>query len=494
MGSRVSVEHTVTHANLALVGLRQCTRRGSKPHIVHRYIGYIDCVGNMTELVTTVDIVDLEKVETKSKDNNENAMPPTTKETKENTALLRGHKEDNNEGSDNIRNTCTEQDNQSNDSDPLEEQEWRVLPQPSALAQSPVHKKSNSGRVAAYYKKENGLISAYQNIAKSNERSTDELNADSFEQSTQNINTQRWVDRAVTISFFANVFLFIIKLVAAIATGSLSVIASAVDSVLDLLAGLVIYCIARQMKVKDPIHYPQGKTRLEPLGVIVFACIMSVSMMSLVQTSVEVTIRTSQLNATDIPATTFDPIGVGVLSSTMVVKAILALLCHWVGQKGQKNPSVNAYAEDHRNDVMTNGIALLCWWLSTLDTAMLWWFDPLGAVLICIYIVVNWIGTAQEQIANLTGISAPPEFLNQLTYMALNHDKNVTAVDTVRAYHFGNQLLVEVDIVLPKGMPLKQTHDIGESLQIKLESLDEVERAFVHLDWEFEHAPEHKKV
>jgi divalent metal cation (Fe/Co/Zn/Cd) transporter len=107
---------------------------------------------------------------------------------------------------------------------------------------------------------------------------------------------------------------------------------------------------------------------------------------------------------------------------------------------------------------------------------------------------VNWIGTAQEQIANLTGISAPPEFLNQLTYMALNHDKNVTAVDTVRAYHFGNQLLVEVDIVLPKGMPLKQTHDIGESLQIKLESLDEVERAFVHLDWEFEHAPEHKKV
>ena len=70
----------------------------------------------------------------------------------------------------------------------------------------------------------------------------------------------------------------------------------------------------------------------------------------------------------------------------------------------------------------------------------------------------------------------------------------MTAVDTVRAYHFGNQLLVEVDIVLPKGMPLKQTHDIGESLQIKLESLDEVERAFVHLDWEFEHAPEHKKV
>ena len=139
-------------------------------------------------------------------------------------------------------------------------------------------------------------------------------------------------------------------------------------------------------------------------------------------------------------------------------------------------------------------MAMICWWLSTVDTKKLWWFDPAGAILICIYIVLNWIGTAQEQVANLTGISAPPEFLNQLTYMAVNHNKKTVAVDTVRAYHFGNQLLVEVDIVLPEEMPLKEAHDIGESLQIKLESLEEVERAFVHLDWEFEHEPEHKKV
>ena len=48
--------------------------------------------------------------------------------------------------------------------------------------------------------------------------------------------------------------------------------------------------------------------------------------------------------------------------------------------------------------------------------------------------------------------------------------------------------------MLPEEMPLREAHDIGESLQIKLELLDEVERAFVHLDWEFEHKPEHKIV
>lgn len=40
-------------------------------------------------------------------------------------------------------------------------------------------------------------------------------------------------------------------------------------------------------------------------------------------------------------------------------------------------------------------------------------------------------------------------------------------------------------------MPLKEAHAIGESLQIKIEELPEVERAFVHLDFECDHKPEH---
>ena len=45
-------------------------------------------------------------------------------------------------------------------------------------------------------------------------------------------------------------------------------------------------------------------------------------------------------------------------------------------------------------------------------------------------------------------------------------------------------------------MNLCQAHDIGESLQLKIEHLTEVERAFVHLDYECEHSPfsEHKQV
>lgn len=78
----------------------------------------------------------------------------------------------------------------------------------------------------------------------------------------------------------------------------------------------------------------------------------------------------------------------------------------------------------------------------------------------------------------------------------MDHHKKIELVDTVRAYHFGNNFLVEVDIVLPASMTLREAHDIAEPLQQKIEGLPNVERAFVHVDYECSHDPksEHKIV
>jgi divalent metal cation (Fe/Co/Zn/Cd) transporter len=41
-------------------------------------------------------------------------------------------------------------------------------------------------------------------------------------------------------------------------------------------------------------------------------------------------------------------------------------------------------------------------------------------------------------------------------------------------------------------MTVAESHDIAEALQIKLERLPEIARAFVHIDFETSHMPEHK--
>ena len=84
-----------------------------------------------------------------------------------------------------------------------------------------------------------------------------------------------------------------------------------------------------------------------------------------------------------------------------------------------------------------------------------------------------------------------PEFLTKLTYLAWNSDPRILGVDTVRAYTFGPAFFVEVDVVLPEDMSVRVAHDIGEALQDRIEKLPEVERAFVHIDFETDHQPEH---
>ena len=108
-------------------------------------------------------------------------------------------------------------------------------------------------------------------------------------------------------------------------------------------------------------------------------------------------------------------------------------------------------------------------------------------------IIKSWSETALENIKQIVGIAAPTEFLNKIVYIALTHDPRILKIYTATAYHSGINYFVEVDIMLDGDLKLVEAHDIGESLQHKLESLPQVDRAFVHLDYETDYKQEHLK-
>jgi divalent metal cation (Fe/Co/Zn/Cd) transporter len=87
-------------------------------------------------------------------------------------------------------------------------------------------------------------------------------------------------------------------------------------------------------------------------------------------------------------------------------------------------------------------------------------------------------------IRNLTGYTAPSQFLQQLTWLAFHHSPLVRKIDAVRAYHFGTHFLVEIDVLLPYDLQLSDAVHVGIGLEQKIEALSEVERAFVHLNCE----------
>ncbi|XP_051206553.1 metal tolerance protein 5 [Lolium perenne] len=287
---------------------------------------------------------------------------------------------------------------------------------------------------------------------------------------------------AIRLSNIANMVLFAAKVYASLRSGSLAIIASTLDSLLDLLSGFILWFTAFSMQTPNPYRYPIGKRRMQPLGILVFASVMATlglqiileSTRSLISDGGEFRLTKEQVMWV-----------VDIMLAVTLVKLLLVMYC-----RSFTNEIVKAYAQDHFFDVITNIIGLVAALLANYFEG---WIDPVGAIILAIYTIRTWSMTVLENVHSLVGQSASPEFLQKLTYLCWNHHKAVRHIDTVRAYTFGSHYFVEVDIVLPCDMPLQEAHDIGEALQEKLESLPEIERAFVHLDYEFTHQPEHAR-
>lgn len=330
-----------------------------------------------------------------------------------------------------------------------------------------------------YYEKQFATLKSFEQVDSLDGGEGGSENFDTEKESVE-IAEQLQNEFAMKISNYANIFLLILKTYATIRSESIAIAASTLDSLLDLLAGGILWFTHLSMKNINVYKYPIGKLRVQPVGIVIFAAVMATLGFQILLQAIE------QLIEND-PSDKMTNSQLIWLYSIMLLATAVKLVL-WSYCKSSGNEIVRAYAKDHYFDVVTNLIGLAA---ALLGDQFYWWIDPIGAIILAVYTITNWSGTVLENAVSLMSQSAPPEMLQKLTYLVLRHHPKINRVDTVRAYTFGVLYFVEVDIELPEDLPLKEAHDIGQSLQIKIEELEEVERAFVHLDYECFHKPEH---
>ncbi|WVR07653.1 hypothetical protein IAU60_004695 [Kwoniella sp. DSM 27419] len=333
-----------------------------------------------------------------------------------------------------------------------------------------IRKRKKGGKLAHFYEEQNSRIN---DLLKP-------LSALSAEAAQEVEDNALKVKIAVNLSLGCNIALAILQLYAAISSGSLALFASCADAV-DPFANLILWWAHRASARAPERKWPVRGSRFETI----FANIMTAVNLILIVQSIQefVTHDGEELQKFHIPSL----VAVGV---AFAVKLSLFAYCFAIRQSSSQ---VQVLWEDHRNDLFTNGFGLLT---AAGGAKLAWWIDPLGgcgATIIALAIIFVWCRTAYEQFTFLAGLSAPPEFINLVTYKALTFSEHITSVDTVRVYHSGPQYFVEVDIVLPPEMPLWKAHDIAQELQDGIEKLGEVDRCFVHVDHEVDHKPEHRK-
>ncbi|KAK3956366.1 hypothetical protein QBC32DRAFT_136830 [Pseudoneurospora amorphoporcata] len=286
------------------------------------------------------------------------------------------------------------------------------------------------------------------------------------------------VTLAIYINFAANAILLAGKLAVVLSVPSVSVLASLVDAILDFLSTAIVWITTWLISRQDQYRYPIGRRRLEPIGVLVFSVIMITSFAQVALEAIQ------RLMSNDREVIQLGVPAIAIMLSTVVIKGMCWVWCRLI-----KNSSVQALAADASTDVIFNAgsiafplIGFYC---------QIWWLDALGGLLLSLVVIFNWSQTSGEHIRHLTGFSATADQRNILLYLTMRFAKTIKQIQGLQAYHSGDKLNVEVDIVLDASTSLKDSHDLAESLQYVIESVPIVDRAFVHVDYASYNLPTH---
>ncbi|KAK5999979.1 hypothetical protein QM012_005067 [Aureobasidium pullulans] len=290
------------------------------------------------------------------------------------------------------------------------------------------------------------------------------------------------VKAAIYFSIYGTILVAGLQIYAAVSTLSLSLFVTMAESCCEAISNIGLnYLHRKSKKLGGSIRWPAGAERLSNAGNICFAfALMAVSLVLVVESIRALASDGHELNKFHIEAIIAAAIGFGI-------KLFLAIYC-FIFRK--HSSQLEMLWEDNRNDCFEYGFAIFT---SAAGAKLKWWVDPAGAMLIACVIITTWIATVRSEFLQLCGLGAPANVVQELIFITLRHSDLILKVDSANAYHWGEDLFVEVDIVMSPDCSLRQAHDVSQALQDKLETVEGVARAFVHVDYETSHSPEHRK-
>lgn len=276
---------------------------------------------------------------------------------------------------------------------------------------------------------------------------------------------------AINVNMLANIVLLVAKGISALNSSSLSLIASLLDSALDLMCTTIIWLTNKVVSWKFlGNRFPVGRRRFEPIGILVFSVIMVISFCQILQDSIKSLIHPGMTDLTTM--------AIIAIAANVLLKGVIGLACVRI-----RNSQVQALVQDCKTDVYFNTLSLVFPLIGKYTGQ--WWLDPTGAIILSVYIIYDWTGTCLNNIIHLCGSSCNMRLQKKLTYLAFRFSPLVSGIKSIKAYHMGDGVWAEFDILLDENVPLREVHDVSETLQYCCEALPEVDRAFVSVDCKY---------
>jgi len=271
------------------------------------------------------------------------------------------------------------------------------------------------------------------------------------------------------VNLAGNLFLFLIKIFIGLLTGSIALLADAINSLSDIFTS-AITLIAVRISCKEPDkEHPFGHERAESISGLITGILIIVIGLELIR---EGTIKLVFGNTIQLGF-----LAVTVLLITMAVKSILAVYTKKTAEK-TRSTALNAISEDSKADVLISFAALI----GVIGAMNNYNFlDPLMALVISVYVIWNGMKIALDNSNQLIGKAPSKELIEKIKEKAMEV-KGVKGVHDIKGQCVGNSVQVEIHIELDERISIQEGHSIGKNVQYSVESMKEINRAFIHLD------------
>jgi ferrous-iron efflux pump FieF len=281
---------------------------------------------------------------------------------------------------------------------------------------------------------------------------------------------QRLRLRATYASLGVALVLIAAKLVVWISTGSVALLSSLVDSLVDAAASLVTFFAVRHATVPADREHRFGHGKAEPLAALGQSAFLVGSAVLLMFEAVRRLVS---------PAPIEDPTaGIAVMVFSIVVTlGLVAYQRHVVNHTGSL--AIGADELHYRSDLALNLGVIATLAIGSLFQVPL--LDPLFGGAVGLWIIYGAIKIARLSLVQLMDRELPDQERARVRAIAESHP-DVTAVHDIRTRVAGPTAFIQLHIEMDAGITLLRAHEISDAVEAQIQAAFPHAEIMIHED------------
>ena len=255
------------------------------------------------------------------------------------------------------------------------------------------------------------------------------------------------------IGIFANVLLFLAKLIAGLLSFSIAIIADAINNLSDFMTSIVTIIGFKLSGQPADKQHPYGHARFEYVTGLIVACIIFFIGIEIGRSSIDKIISAQPSN--------FTLITIIILSASIIIKFCLALIFKSLGTSINSD-AIFAMATDSRNDAISTSIVLICALVGMLTDFSI---DGYLGVAVSIFVLISAVKLISETINPLIG-TAPDKDLVKKIEQKLKSYPDVLDIHDLIVHNYGpTKTFATVHIEVDSTVDIMLSHDLSDNIE-----------------------------